>query len=172
MRDFGQVTRRMHLQCIFHGGNSNPHPFHVKSGWIPPIQPSVTLESYLEEVKISLANVQVRRPKDNLPHRERRALKDLTRKENIVLKKAAKGTVTVIVNRQDRIKEVQSLLDDRNNYRPLVEPHPKNVQQLEKSLSQEGHIDTMTETWLSLTSNPPRTLVLHTHKDSQTDSSW
>ena len=114
------------------------------------------------EVKISLANIQVRRPKDNLPHRERRALKDLTRNKNIVLKKANKGTATVIMNRQDKIKEGQSLLDDRNNYRPLVEPmiestSQKFVQQLVKSLSQEGHIDSMTEKWLSLTPNPPRT---------------
>ena len=72
MRDFKQFARRMRLQYICHGENSDLHPFHVKSDWIPPIQPSVTLESYLEEVKISLANIQVRRPKDNLPHGERR----------------------------------------------------------------------------------------------------
>ena len=27
------------------------HPFHVKSDWEPPVQPSVALETYLEEVK-------------------------------------------------------------------------------------------------------------------------
>ena len=74
MRDFEQFARHMRLQYmyVFHEENSDPHPFHVTSDWIPPIQPSVTLESYLEEVKISLANIQVHRPKDNLPHRERR----------------------------------------------------------------------------------------------------
>ena len=112
----------MLLQYIFHGKNSDPHPFYVKSDWLPPIQPSVTLERYLEEVKISLARFQVRRLKDNLPHRERRALKEVICNKNIVLKKADKGAAAVIMNRQDKIKEGQSLLDDRNKYRPLVEP--------------------------------------------------
>ena len=105
MRDFEQFVRLMRLQYIFHGGNSDLRPFLVKSDWIPPIQPSVTLESYLEQVKISLANIQVRRPKGNLPHRERRVLKDLTHNKNNALKKAAKGTATVIMNRQDKVKE-------------------------------------------------------------------
>ena len=69
------------------------------------------------------------------------------------------------MNRQDKIKEGQSLLDDRNN-RPLVEPMiestSQKVQQPVKSLSQEGHIDSMTEKWLSLTPNPPRTPVFYT----------
>ena len=54
MRDFEQFTRRMPLQYIIHGENSDPRPFNVKSDWIPPIQPSVTLQSYLEEIKISM----------------------------------------------------------------------------------------------------------------------
>ena len=31
--------------------------FHVKSSWITPIQQSVALETYLEEVKIKLAEI-------------------------------------------------------------------------------------------------------------------
>ena len=120
------------------------------------------------EVKISLANIQVRRPKDNLPHRERCALKDLTRNKNVILKKANKGTESVIMNRQDKIKEGQGLLDDSNKYRPLVQPMIEStclkvrIQQLVNSLSQEGHIDSMTEKWLSLTLNPPRTPAFYT----------
>ena len=82
------------------------------------------------------------------------------------------------MNRQDKIKEGQSLLDDRNNYRSLVEPMIEStspeVQKLVNSLSQEGHIDSMTEKWLSLTPNPPELQFFYTlqkYKDSQTDSS-
>ena len=49
----------MRLQYIFHGQDKEPHPFHVKSNWEPPIQPSFTLESYLEEVKTELAEVKI-----------------------------------------------------------------------------------------------------------------
>ena len=48
LKDFDLFARRMHLQYIFHGEHNKPHPFHVKSNWIPPVQPSVALESYLE----------------------------------------------------------------------------------------------------------------------------
>ena len=57
LRDFDQFARRMRLQYIYHGEDKEPHPFHVKSTWNPPVQPSVALESYLEEVKIQLAEI-------------------------------------------------------------------------------------------------------------------
>ena len=41
LQDFEQFARRMRLQYIFHGQNKEPHPFHVKSNWIPPVQQSV-----------------------------------------------------------------------------------------------------------------------------------
>ena len=55
--DFNQFDRRMRLQYIYHDQNTEQHPFHVKSSWIPPIQRSVALETYLEEVKIKLAEL-------------------------------------------------------------------------------------------------------------------
>ena len=48
-------------------------PFQVKSNWIPPVQPSVALESYLEEVKVQLAGIRLTKPKDNLPNTERKS---------------------------------------------------------------------------------------------------
>ena len=55
LQDFNDFARRMRLQYIFHGKNEEPHPFHVKSNWEPPVQPSVALESYLERVTFQLA---------------------------------------------------------------------------------------------------------------------
>ena len=54
---FNQFARRMRLQYIYHDQNTEQQPFHVKSSWIPPIQRSVALETYLEEVKIKLAEL-------------------------------------------------------------------------------------------------------------------
>ena len=65
----------MRLQYIFHGENTEPHPFHVKSTWKPQVQPTVDLESYLEEVKIQLAELELKNPKDNLNPAERETLK-------------------------------------------------------------------------------------------------
>ena len=86
--------------------------------------------------------------------------------KNIVLKKADKGTTTVIMNRKDKLNEGQVQLDDIHNYRPLDKPivstMTKKVHRLIQSLLQEGHTDEMTAKWLSLTPDPPRIPVFYT----------
>ena len=145
----------MRLQFIFHGKDKEPHHFHVKSNWEPPIQPSVALETYLEEVKIQLAVIQISKPKNNLPTNERLAIKELKQNTNINIKRADKGTSTVIMNKEDKIHEGQVQLDVRENYRalpsPMVSETYEKVTQLIKTLHHGNHIDTMTEKWLSLT---------------------
>ena len=96
-----------HNLNIFHGNDKEPHPFHVKSDWDPPVQPSVALETFLEEVKFDLASIKLNRPKDNLSLGERNALKELSRDKNIVLEKADKGTTTVIMNKEDNLTRVK-----------------------------------------------------------------
>ena len=71
------------------------------------MQPSVALETFLEEVKVELADIQLPKPKHNLPYNERLAISEIN------IKKADKGTTTVIMNKQDKIREGQEQLDDR-----------------------------------------------------------
>ena len=66
---------------------ANPHPFHVKSDWKPPVQPSAAPETFLEEVKFELASIEFDKPKDNMSTGERQALKELSRNKSIILKK-------------------------------------------------------------------------------------
>ena len=117
----------------------------MKSGWIPPIQRSVALETYLEEVKIKLAETPLVKPKNNLPPGEQQALKDLINNKEIILKKADKGTTTVVMNRENKINEGQIQLDDRNNYQPLDKPMVRDtfqrVKHLINSLRQAECID-------------------------------
>ena len=47
LNDFKAFVKRMRLQYSFYGQDKEPHSFHVKSNWEPPVQPSVTLESYI-----------------------------------------------------------------------------------------------------------------------------
>ena len=46
----------------------------------------MALKSYLEEVKVLLAEIQLTKPKDNLPNTERKALKTLQENPNVNLK--------------------------------------------------------------------------------------
>ena len=85
LKDFENFARRMRLQYIFFVEDNRLQPFHVKSNWMPPVQKSVALENYLEEVKVQLAEVQLTKPKDNLLNTERKALKMLRENPNINL---------------------------------------------------------------------------------------
>ena len=138
----------------------------MKSSWIPPIQRSVALETYLEEVKIKLAETPLVKPKNNLPPGEQRALKELINNKEIILKKADKGTTTVVMNRENKINEGQIQLDDRNNYQPLDKPMVRDtfqrVKHLINSLRQAGCIDEMTAKWFNQTPDPPRIPVFYT----------
>ena len=87
----------MRFQYIFHGQNKEPHPFHVKSNWMPPVQQSIALESYLESVKTQLADIRINKPKNNLSRNEMAALKELKNNSAINLKKADKGTTERIL---------------------------------------------------------------------------
>ena len=89
--------------------------FYVKSTWETPVQQLVALETFLEEVKFELANIPIRRPKDNLSPGERRALHNLLGDNTIIVKKADKGTTTVIMSREQKIKEGQILLNHLDN---------------------------------------------------------
>ena len=166
LKDFDQFTRRMRLQYIYHGENNEPHPFHVKSGWIPPVQQSVALESYLEETRVLLAEVQLSKPKNNLSHNEQRDLKMLTENTEINLNKADKGARTVVLKAAEKILEGQVQLDNIEHYRTLLRPMVKDtslrVQILVKELYQQNRIDDMTNKWLCLTPTPPRVPVFYT----------
>ena len=70
-------------------------------------------------MKFELANNPSKRPKDNLLPGERRALHNLFGDKTIIVKKADKGTTTVIMSREQKIKEDQILFNDLDNYSPL-----------------------------------------------------
>ena len=139
----------MILLYIYHGQNIEQHPFHVKSTWISQVQYSVTLESYLENVKAQLAEFKIIKPKNNLSRNEVKALKELKNNPAINLKKANKETTTVIMNEADKIYEAKVQLDNRKHYErlkaPMVKTTPEKVYDLINQLHKGGHIDDMTE---------------------------
>ena len=136
LQDFEQFARRMRLKYIFHGQNNKPRPYHVKSNWIPQVQPSVALESYLEEVKLQLAEIKLSQPRNNLSSKEREALQSLKRNKDLNVKKADKGSCVVIMDTENKINEGQTLLDNSKHYRPLDEPMVKETQYKVKQLIQ------------------------------------
>ena len=134
---------------MHYSAEKEQYPFYVKSSWNPPGQQSVALESYLEEVKISLAEINLTKPKNNLPPAEREALKALKGDKQINLREADKGTNTVIMTKEEKLNEGQIQLYVREHYRPLespmVEETGKRFLHLINELNQGNFIDEMTK---------------------------
>ena len=103
----------MRLQFMFYSQKKRATPLHVKSSGELPIKPLVALETYLGESKTQLAAVKIFKPKTNFPHRERQAIKEIEQNTNVNVKKANKWTTTVIMNKEDKRREGQVLLDQR-----------------------------------------------------------
>ena len=62
LNDFKAFARRMRLQYIFYGQEKEPHSFHVKSNWEPPVQPSQINPENSEPSKSSEPNLTFPRP--------------------------------------------------------------------------------------------------------------
>ena len=92
---------------MHYGAEKEQNSFYVKSNWNPPVQQSVTLESYLEEVKISLPEINLTKPKNNLPPAEREALKASKGDKQINIRKADKGANIVVMTKEEKLNEGQ-----------------------------------------------------------------
>ena len=148
LRDFEQFGNAPPTY-IFHGQNKEPHAFQVKLNWIPPGQPSIAIQSYLESIKIQLSENKITTPKNNLTCSEVKAIMELKTNSDINLKKADKGTTTVLMNKTDKIDEALVQLKNREHYQPLRIPMVKDTQERVNkriSLLHWGkHIDDMTK---------------------------
>ena len=91
IRDFQVFTRYMRLQYIFADSAGKPHPFHVKSNWQPPPQPSVALESYLERTKFEIAPSLFQTKKITFQHDKGKPWKHLARTKILISKKRTRG---------------------------------------------------------------------------------
>ena len=157
------------------GTEKEQHPFYIKSNWNPPVLQSVALESNFEEVKISLAEINLTKPKDNLLPTVWEALRTSKGDEKINLRKADKGTNTVVMTKEDKLNEGPLQLNVREQYRPLespmIEATGKRVLNLINKLYQGSCIDGMTKKWLSNTYSASNTDFPHPDKNPQTYTS-
>ena len=102
-------------------------------------------------------------------------LKALKGDEEINLKKADKGTNTVVMTKEDKLNEGQIQLNVREHYKPLespmVEETGKGVLDLINKLYHGNFIDEMTKKCLSQRPTPPRIPIFYTlikiHKPTQ-----
>ena len=177
MQEFNDFARRIRIRYAFANQKKKQHPFHVNSNWKPPITQSVALKSYLDELKSELSKATFVKPRDNLTKSERKALKNIKTNTKIKVKKADKGTSTVIMNKEDKIKEGQIQLDNTDHYKHIDQPMDlgtaTKVEKVVAEMYKNRFIDEIIKQWLLQRQNPSNIpKVLYSAKDTeiQTDS--
>ena len=114
----------------------------------------------MEETKLEIASAIFRTQIDNISANERNAISALKRNSKITLKKADKGTTTVILDTAHKIDEGLQQLSNDKFYKPLSSPIvqdiARKVKELINKLYRSGYIDLMTHKWLTIGLKQPR----------------
>ncbi len=135
----------------------NPSTFNPKG---PP-----SLEAFIIQNESSLARTKCRSPKQqNITRHEKVALTELTSNANITIKKADKGSATVIQNTQDYIRETLKLLNVKEHYRVddicQTPVHNKQIVKFLDCMLIAEEITSQTHDYL--VNSKPRTPMLYT----------
>ena len=158
--DVSRFLRRVKLKVDFHDDNMqisqdqnnlsylNQVPkslvkFKPLSRWEPPIK-DCTLKAFCN-VRNDILNLKpVTASKSNLTNKETRAMSDLKKNPNIIIKKADKGSSVVIMNKDDYIQEGLRQLSDSNYYQEtevdLTPEYHKHIQNILNRLEINGDI--------------------------------
>ena len=153
LRDFKGFQNRMRWSYIFSHSESKPiHPFYMKTNRDADPVTSTKLESFLDNVHTDIAHLRFRRIRDNLCPEERNALETLATHKEIILKKADKGSTTVLMNRAGKVREGLDLLNNPLHYatlsEPIVESTHAKAMNIVSRLHANKHIDNTTSHFL------------------------
>ena len=84
--------------------------------WTPPKNLDPALDSYIHNIERDITNIQPTKISDNLTTQERDALQKLTRRTDVVIKPADKGSGTVVTDKQFYIDECNRQLTNTKFY--------------------------------------------------------
>ena len=97
-------------------------PLKRSSVWKPPLNKDPALETYIKAINNDIQK-QIQRPKkfchDNLTKEERQGLVSLRSRTDIVIKKANKGSATMVMSREQYVAEVMKHLQNQHHYEKL-----------------------------------------------------
>ena len=158
------TPRRINWSEYFHDYNnaSNPNqtnPFHNKSSWTPPTNRDSALNAYIDAIKHDISIPNLNHITDNLTSHERQSLRNLKKRQDIVIKPADKGSGTVVMDRTWYVDECNRQLNDIKFYRKQDEDITNQIQQrvtiYVKRMLKNGYIDEKTKQYLIQTDVKP-----------------
>ena len=94
-----------------------------KNPWQPPHENCIS--TYTDAIKDQMRGKQVKQPKFNISKNEYTALENLTKRSDIVIKRADKGGATVVCSAQWYEDEAQRQLTDDSFYKKVPEDNTK-----------------------------------------------
>ena len=139
MKDFSELTRKM--KCKLHYGTGNDskiHPFYTKTNFEPPPGKSA-MENHIYATKIEISRMHMNDYKDNLTKQERKAIKTLKNKENVVIKKSYKNSTITILPKETYIKEANRQLYEGIHYEELNNPNTTEIKNQTDMLIKNMH---------------------------------
>ena len=175
IRDF---TRKLMINKFFFAKNTMiKTPFTYKSNWCPP--PS-TLTPSIREITDRIfkraSKMQMRRETPNLPINEFAAIQTLRNDPDIVIKKADKGSATVILDRNDYIWEIDRQLANSKHYRKLDQPiyhnTSKQITKIIHRLANNKKISKKQVQYLTPAENPRPRHIYTLPKIHKSPESW
>ena len=174
-QDVSKFFRRLKLKLFFHdeenpSGNSFSDnvpsgllKFKKKSTWTPGSYDHC-LNAFIEKVNNDLVDIDSDIPvTQNLSLEERKALSELKGNNDIVIKKADKGSSIVVMNIEDYVKEAERQLSDEKFYKKvnndLSASHNEIINNLLDNLKSQEAISE--EVYNCLYTNNPKTASLY-----------
>ena len=152
--DITAFARALRIKYCFRDSpyHYSRHRYKPKSNWDCGRSTNQTLENYIEAISTETPSLctHVRR---NLSKPEQAALKRLSKRTDIVIKPADKGSCIVVQDTATYIREGLEHLSDRNTYTRLPgDPTPSLIESINSpidSIHELGHIDTYTQAYLT-----------------------
>lgn len=152
-------------------------PFMGPSNWSPPQEklPPIVNELIKKDKDDIKKHLRPYKEKSNLSKEEVKAIRELINNKHIIIKPADKGSVVVILSRQQYIKEVYRQLDNKIYYKKLEQPMYLNtiplIHEILEKLHKDKFINVKQKNTLKgdITPRPRRFYILpKIHKDPKT----
>ena len=135
-QDLEKFGRKLRLKWHYHNDNRifDRNPFKPKSKFNPP-KSDAAIELYLSRLEEKLLNLgPIKHKYNNLTREERKALYDLRNDTSIIIKEADKGSVVVIWDKEDYLKEAEEQLSCKEMYEKVTDDPSPTIDTMHRTL--------------------------------------
>lgn len=173
-----QLTRNVKLEHYFRNSTNHTKEMFVQKSSFNPNESCFprNIRDFCNETYNLAKTCKLSTPKDNLSEAERKALSSLTNNNSIIIRKADKGSTTVLLNKADYVSEALHQINNSKFYErldPSVRLDTKKLIQTQLySLRRKGFISQKQLKFLQLSTSSVQKRTFYTlpkiHKDRKT----